>query len=204
MSSWPERHSLLRSTVVTIPGRGDLSPPHRASGLGRVLVVVVVVALLAAGGYAAYRGLTGSSSGPSASALPLCPRRTVVAVRPPHSRRVTVMNATQRDGLAATVADELEKRGFDVTSIGNTPAVVRGVAIVRYPAGHRMLADDVASQITGATLVRAAKQSTVEIDLGPRFTSLAKPRQAKLAFDRMQAGPTPSPTPGTCRPRGTP
>jgi hypothetical protein len=203
MSSWHVGDSLLRSTVVTIPGRGDLSPPRHQTRAGRVLVVVVVLVLLAAGGYAAYRGLNGPSAGPSASRLPLCPRRTVVAVRQPGSRRLTVMNATQHDGLAADVSDELEARGFHIVSVGNTPAVVRGVAIVRYPAGHRLLAEDVASQITGATLVRASGHPIVEVDLGPRFQSLAKPRQAKLAYARMQSrSVTRSPSPGTCRPRG--
>ena len=69
---------------MTIPGRGDLSPPRRQSSLGRWLVTVLVLALLAGGGYAAFLGLSGGSSNSSAPPLPLCPLPTAPPAAPTH------------------------------------------------------------------------------------------------------------------------
>ena len=83
-------------------------------------MTVLVLALLAGGGYAAFLGLSGGSSNASAPPLPLCPVPSRSPV-PTHvgPLRLTVMNATERSGLAAEVAAALQDRGFNVTSVGN-------------------------------------------------------------------------------------
>jgi LytR cell envelope-related transcriptional attenuator len=187
---------------VTIPGLGDLAPPHRHVPVGRWLVTVLVVALLAGGGYAAFLGLSGGSHS-SASQLPLCPppSKSPVALKP-GPLRLTVKNGTERNGLAASVQIDLENRGFKVTSIGNTVLMKKGVATVRYSADRRLVADKVAAQIKGAILVLAGGHGVVELDLGPKFHALATPKQAKAAYRRLLPQTTPAPTPSTsCRPR---
>jgi hypothetical protein len=190
---------------VTIPGRGDLSPPHRRSSLLRWLVALLVLVLLAGGGYAAFLGLSGGSSPTStASKLPLCPVPSPRAVTG-HTGplRLTVENATNHNGLAASVAADLTRRGFHVISVGNTVLMTSGVARVRYSKGRRLVADRVAAQIKGSTLVRAGGHGVVELDLGPAFRSLSTPAQAQLAYTRSLPQADSTAIPGrTCQPRG--
>jgi hypothetical protein len=188
---------------VTIPGLGDLSPPHRHAPVARWLVSLLVLGLLAGGGYAAFLGLSGGSSDSATSQLPLCPAQPkLTATKNPGPLRLIVDNATQRDGLAAEVAADLENRGFHVLKIGNTTSPIKGVARVRYSADRRLVADKVAAEIKGATMVAAAGHGVVELDLGPKYHALASPKQARIAYQRA-VRPTPTPTPtGGCRPRG--
>jgi hypothetical protein len=190
---------------VTIPGLGDLSPPRRQLPIGRWVVTVVVLLLLAGGGYAAYLGLSGGSSNSTASQLPLCSVPTGSTSLPASSReplRLTVKNATERNGLAASVSAQLNKRGFHVISIGNTALMTTGVATVRYSKDRRLVADRVAAEVRGAILVVAGGHGVVELDLGPQFRALSTPAKARLAYLRLVPTAAPSPTPTTsCRPR---
>lgn len=188
---------------MTIPGLGDLSPPRRQVPIGRWVVMVLVLALLVGGGYAAFLGLSGGSPTPSASKLPLCPPPTKLApIGKAGPLRLIVKNSTQRVGLAAEVAADLENRSFHVVKIGNTIVAGKGVATVRYSADRRLVADHVAAQIKGSTLVVAGGHGVVELDIGPKFHALLTPRKAKIAYRQLVARPAPSSTPGgTCRPR---
>jgi hypothetical protein len=188
---------------VTIPGLGDLSPPHRHAPIGRWLVTILVFALLAGGGYAAFLGLTGGSSGASASKLPLCPLPTKLAAPPAAGPlRLTVKNATERNGLAARVAAELTNRAFHVLSVGNAVKISSNVATVRYSPDRRAVADKVAAQIQGSTLVDVGGHGVVELDLGMKFHALATPLEAKVAYLRLLPHPAVTPTASpTCRPQ---
>lgn len=89
---------------------------------------------------------------------------------------VNVYNATSRDGLAAGVAEDLRARGFDVRTVANDPrgAEVTGVAQVRHGSAGQDGARSVAAHVTDAQQVRdGRKRATVDLVLGPRFTSLA-------------------------------
>jgi hypothetical protein len=169
-------------------------------------VTALVLALLAGGGYAAFLGLTGGSSSGGAASLPLCPVPTAAPTSHSTAKagplRLTVENATERDGLAAEVAADLQTRGFHILSIGNAVLMHKGVAVVRYSPDRRLVADRVAAQFKGATLVAVGGHGVVELDVGPKFKALATPAQAKLAYLNLQAPATPTPTPsGSCRPR---
>jgi LytR cell envelope-related transcriptional attenuator len=167
----------------------------------RWVVTVLVLALLVGGGYAAFVGLTGGSSTSGASKLPLCPPAPSAA-QPTSPLRLTVENATTRNGLAAAVASDLHRRGFHVTSVGNTTLMTKGVAIVRYSPNRRLVADRVAAQIPGARTLLAGGHGVVELDLGPGFRALASPAQAQHAYLALAPKPTASPAAGRgCRPR---
>jgi len=173
--------------------------------IGRWLVGLLVVVLLAAGGYFAFLGLSGGSSKSNGSTLPLCPvGSTAVHAPNPGPLRLTVKNATLRNGLAALVRTQLRKRGFHVISIGNTVLMKHGVAAVRYSADRRLVADKVAAQFAGATLLPAGGHGVVELDLGPGYRALVSPAVAAAAYLRLSPHASPSPTPtatGSCRPR---
>lgn len=170
----------------------------------RWLVGLLVVMLLAGGGYAAFLGLSGGSpTTTGVTKLPLCPVSSRVVARHVGPLRLTVENATNHNGLAASVAADLTSRGFHVLSIGNTVLMSRGVATVRYSKDRRLVADRVAAQIKGSTMVPAGGHGVVELDLGPAFRALSTPAQAQLAYLHSLPRSSPTATPGrSCRPRG--
>jgi hypothetical protein len=169
----------------------------------------LVLALLAGGGYAAYRGLSGGSGSPSAATLPLCPKGG--APTPHHNQppipqsKVTVYNASLITGLATQVATELRQRGFAIGQIGNAAKVGKGIATVRYSADRKLEATKLAAEVSGAKLVAVSGTHVVELDINPKFTALAAKRAAAHAFQTAAASqhllsPAPTPTP-TCRAR---
>jgi hypothetical protein len=200
---------------VTIIGRGDLMPRRRRRHYGRYVTVALVVILLGGGGYAAYRGLKNTHSTSPGATLALCKKGAPRAAGspPPASAKtgkttIVVDNATLVSGLAAQVAGELRTRGFTIASVGNTAARGRGVATVRYSPDRKVVGEQLAAQIKGATLVEAAGSKRVELDVGPKYTALRSTRAAGAALrklvaaDAASASPSPSATPTpTCRPR---
>jgi hypothetical protein len=192
---------------VTIPGRGDLSPPHRHVPIGRYLTILVVLALVAGAGYAGYRGLHRGTSDRPGAKLALCPKASVTPTKAAPGPKVDVLNASLVTGLATEVAHELRHRGLRVGSVGNAAAVGKGVATVRYSADRTLWGLHLAAEIPGAKSLPVAGHGVLELDLNPKFTALASKRAAAAAFRRAVASahlatPSPTPTPSpTCRPR---
>ena len=100
----------------------------------------------------------------------------------PRAVHVRVYNATERSGLARTVAGQLGSRGFRVSGTGNDPLEsirsVEGVAEVRYgpvgAAGARLLH----LYLPGSQLLPDSRaDGVVDVALGPRFSALASPAQ---------------------------
>jgi hypothetical protein len=182
---------------MTVPGRGDLSPPHRHLHWGRWLGAVLVIVVLAAGGYVAAAALRNNngSSPPSAGHRP-CPTSSWSPPAEDGSVHMVVLNATSRSGLAATVAGELRRRGFHVNSVGNAPALMAaGIARVGYGTGRLSEAQAVDTQISGATLVHDGRVAVVRLELGPAFHGLRTLEAARAARARLVAArPTPAAT----------
>lgn len=93
----------------------------------------------------------------------------------PSQVEVNVYNATDRDGLAARVAEQLKKRGFDVKTVANDPkrADLEGAGELRYGSNGRKGAGLVA-QHTGEFQKKqdVRKRTSVDVVLGPTFTQL--------------------------------
>jgi hypothetical protein len=183
---------------VTIPGRGDLSPPRRRHHPLRWLAVLVVLAVLAGAGYAGFRHFHASSpSRPAAAArLPVCHASGGNALfAAPGQVRLRIRNGSLQTGLAAKVRSELRRRGFHVGSIGNALTVGHDVAVVRYPPAQLRAARSVAAQVSGAVALQPAPGAgLVELDLGLRFGGLQSVAAARSAERRLLAGASPSPT----------
>jgi hypothetical protein len=127
----------------------------------------------------------------------------------PNRVQLRIYNATAREGLAKTVAAQLDSRGFAIIATENDPLAgirpVDGTAEVRYGAAGAKLAVQVRRQVPGATLYRDAREGTViDLVLGDAFrrlstaAELAKGRQGLLTPTRGPAGPTgasPAPSP---------
>jgi hypothetical protein len=125
----------------------------------------------------------GASESPAASGKPLPAPSTIT---------VDVFNSTDRQGLAKTTADELERRDFVIGDVANDPLddPIAGTAEVRYgPKGKRQ-ATVVAAQVPESTLVNDKRaDKTVSLALGEAYDGLATPEQVAA-----QLSPSPSPT----------
>ena len=91
---------------------------------------------------------------------------------------VEVLNATSRSGLAGTVGDELEVRGFTVVDVGNFAGPVAEPAQVRFPAGAEPAALAVAAHLEGAVVVADPQVTVVTAVLGDAWTGVATLDQA--------------------------
>lgn len=124
----------------------------------------------------------------------VCPTPEVTAA-PVAEVTLAVLNSTDRAGLAASTAEQLQERGFTVGSIGNDAGgQLDGVAVVRHGPEGLLAARTVAAQVAGAELVDDGRAGTaVELSLGAGFTGLRPPEEAAAA-----AGPAPVESPAGC------
>ena len=181
-------------------GDRDLAPPRRRGGRRRTsrgLLLLLVVVVLAAGAASAWRFVQRDDDADVAAPRMRCPSTAppppVVA---PAQVRVNVYNATQRRGLASTVATQLKKRGFTVGEVANDPLKrsVTGLAEVRSSAAGTDAARTVVAQVGQVVLVPdQRKDASVDLVLGATFKALVSPAAAAAAIT-----PTPSPRPVGC------
>lgn len=109
----------------------------------------------------------------------VCPTPQITAA-PAEQVTLTVLNSTDRNGLAAQTAEQLQARGFTVGSVGNDAAgPIEGSAVVRHGPEGLLAARTVAAQVDGAQLVDDGRAGTaVELSLGAAFGGLRAPEEA--------------------------
>ena len=182
--------------------RGEGARPlrqRRGRGGGRrVAAVVVTLLLLVTLAVLAWQSTRGGDD-PDVSARPepTCPvPSTPPAALAPKEVRVNVYNATDRRGLAAKVAGQLERRGFDVRKVDNDPLgrTVTGAAEVRHGDAGAAGGRTVAAQVGAVVAVPDGRPGgSVDLVVGTGFTGLAAPAEVAAALS-----PSPSPTPSGC------
>ena len=95
----------------------------------------------------------------------------------PETTRVNVYNASDRVGLAGSVARSLRDRGFVIAKVANDPSSRKApkVAEIRYGAKGEAQAKLLRSTLPkGTTLVKdKRKVATVDLALGAKYTTLA-------------------------------
>ncbi|MDP9396838.1 MAG: LytR C-terminal domain-containing protein [Actinomycetota bacterium] len=117
---------------------------------------------------------------------------------PPERVTVNVYNATDRQGLAAQVADDLEKRGFRIKKVGNAAAKadVPGPAEVRSGPKGDAAKVALAAHVDAETLVTdVRKDTTVDLVIGRSFQQLLTPQDAAAA---LAPAPVAAPRPAGC------
>lgn len=184
-------------------GRGGRRVRNQDTSRLRALVVFLV--LLIGGALAAWYVVHRDDSrlGASATERPACVASGVPGSLPVASIRVRVLNATARNGLAASVAAELKRRGYGVTGIGNDSSTVTGPASVRYGPAGATAAKAVAALVPGS-VAQPDRRTGADVDLvlGDRFTQLAAaPTSAASASCTT---PTASASAQPARPTGSP
>lgn len=184
-------------SMLTPRGIGGQLKPRRGRGR-RLLPVVLVIVLLAAAGAGAWWFTTQRGSGkvtatPKPTCPPTVPPPTVV---PATQVKVNVFNATGRKGLAAEVATELHRRGFQIGTTANDPLKrnITGVAEVRASTAGKDAERTVAAHVGQVVAVPdQRKDPSVDLVLGASFKGLVPPPQAAAAL-----APTPAPRPSGC------
>jgi hypothetical protein len=95
----------------------------------------------------------------------------------PETTRVNVYNASDRVGLAGSVARSLRERGFVIAKVANDPSSRKApkVAEIRYGVRGEAQAKLLRSTLPkGTTLVKdKRKVATVDLALGAKYTTLA-------------------------------
>lgn len=186
--------------MLTPRGVGGHAPVRRGKGRRRFLkrlLVLLLVSALGAGGW--YYLLRADPTTKTATASPSksCPAPSPTPTTAPAAQvRLNVFNATERRGLALTVATELRKRGFKVGKVGNDPAnrTVTGVAEVRSSTMGAAAARTVSAQVDAFVVVPdQRKDASVDLVVGAAFKALRTPAQATAASQ-----PTPAPKPSGC------
>ena len=160
----------------------------------QAVVFGLLIAALAVGGLGAVAVFTGgldspftrpfTTRAPEATATPTpppCPPEGTLPVAYGQIQ-VTVLNATQRAGLAGRTGEALTARGFVVLGTGNSPSPVPGVARISFGAAGVGAAYTLAAHVEGARLVLDSREDpTVDLAVGDEFTSLLDP--AVIALD---------------------
>ena len=123
--------------------------------------------------------------------------------------QVTVLNATNRSGLAAQTGEALTARGFAVIGTGNSPSSVPGAARISFGAAGVAAAYTLAAHLDGELLVLDARpDGTVDLALGEEFASLLDPavipldpnaplvgQEGCVPLDQAQTAVAPAPAP---------
>jgi hypothetical protein len=185
-----------------------------------VVLVAIGMVILFGAGYGLSRIIQGSGSsdaggtsaptdGSATSAAPEPQPCVTVTVTPgaglPSPAQVTsnVYNATDRAGLAASTAEELQVRGFLIGVIDNDPLAktITTVAEIRHGPSGEQAARLMSFYIPGAELVDdGRKDATIDTVLGAAYTSIAPQSEVDTAL----AAPSPSPSGPGCSPSAAP
>jgi hypothetical protein len=157
------------------------------------------------------------SDSAKATVLPTCsvsatPSVTVLPAAA--SVTVTVLNSTDKSGLAAQVTGFLAADGFKTGAAANdltSRAPVTGVAEVRYGPKGAAAAKLVSLYVPGSTLVLDTRtDASVDLALGAKYTAVLAPSDVAkaLASAKLSQLPAPSSTPaagsGAVKPSTTP
>ncbi len=203
---------------MSVPSGGPRSSARhrrRQSPVVAVVLVVIGMVILFGAGYGLSRIIqgsggtdAGSTTAPTGEATTSAPEPepcVTVTVTPgaglPSPSQVTtnVYNATDRTGLAAATAEELQVRGFLIGVIDNDPLAktVAGVAEIRHGPSGEQAARLMAFYLPGAELVDdGRKDATIDTALGAAYTAVAPQSEVDAAL----AAPSPSPSGPGCAP----
>ncbi|MFF1420659.1 LytR C-terminal domain-containing protein [Streptomyces sp. NPDC058280] len=166
-------------------------PRHRRRIVLAAVAAVVALGLAGWGTLQLIDVFTGDGKKNTAAGLkPDCKPSKAPARSLPKPGQITVnvYNATPRDGLAQTTADELKKRGFLIGKVGNAPAAydkkVPGAGIL---LGATLTSDGpfsvLGTQLKGATS-KTDTRETADVDLiiGSAFKALTVQADADQAL----------------------
>jgi hypothetical protein len=154
----------------------EVSVSKRRKRRQLIVLGVVVLALFFAFWYAWSYYQADNSARASRPPPPTCAPYDPKVVTPDNTK-VNVYNATNRNGLAGSVARSLRDRGFVIGKVANDPSNRKppNVAEIRYgPKGEAQAKLLLTSQPKGTALLKDKRAgATVDLALGQKYTTLA-------------------------------
>ena len=165
-------------------------PPVRPRSGRRPLPPLIFLLVLAVAAVAVWWYVIRQEDHKAAAQQAAC--STVAAAPPslePASVSLRVYNATDKAGLATTVANSLKERGFTVGEIANDTSgrTVTGVGELRYGQPGKDTAAYVKLFIPGAgDYPDTRATAVVDVVIGPDFTTLASPEDVTKALTPAQ------------------
>jgi hypothetical protein len=177
------------------PGSTGTEPGGRTAQLGRrpLPAIVLLAALTLLTALVWWRVLNNGTSTGSATS---CPTTAAHALPNPADVTLTVLNSTQRAGLAKSASTALTKLGFQVSGYANDigHAAIKGVGEVRYGADQKAAADLLTFYVPGATEVAlgANSEGKLVLSLGQAFRAPRTTPQAAAAMSSANVSAAPS------------
>ncbi|QCO96917.1 LytR family transcriptional regulator [Arthrobacter sp. 24S4-2] len=170
--------SELRATFVEPEDTGD-NPVRVRLRILHGAVLVLLVGLIAAAIIVALAIMNGQIKIPTAersrAAVSACPTATF-DYTPNDKVSLNVFNATNRPGLARSVADEFLARKFAVADVGNTQSGYRGVAAVISGAAGQSAAFSVQRNLPESDYFQDGRpDGSVDVILTGEFKELTAP-----------------------------
>ncbi|MDQ6849965.1 MAG: LytR C-terminal domain-containing protein [Actinomycetota bacterium] len=155
------------------------------------------------------RSEMAAPAGPSTCPSVSKPVAAPTVLPPPHTVSVLVLNATNRNGLAAKTQKLLKKRGFTVTPVANDgPAygghsIINAVGQIRYGPQSELAADLLRYYLPRAAMTATDSSSkTVILSLGTKYRKLTTAAQVAyrlkhegITLSARSTAPRPSPSP---------
>jgi hypothetical protein len=159
-----------------------------------VLTLVFLVGVVALGNWQQWWTIGGSAQ----ASTTICPEATVTQ---PRFTDVNVINGTDRKGLAAAVAKELQKRQFRVLTIATEEleGPIKGVVLVRYGEAGKLAARTVSLQFPSKVVMAKddREDETVDVVIGTKYKSMVSLKKGLAAI-------APKEDPKGCIPATTP
>lgn len=185
--------------TMPVPGDGRARRGARRHLTSAVTLAILLAFVVGAAWYG-WTSLTGDGDAPTTtSTAAACPTPLPADAPPAAAVQVNVYNATERAGLAARAAGQLQDRGFTVLDVANDPtgAAVEGIGQVRTGEAGRPLAAVLLAWVPGAALVVDARaEAVVDLALGPDFTDVAAAPGVPAGSELPpECTPTPEPAP---------
>ena len=142
----------------------------------RRTAITLLLTLLFLGGafYWAWSYIRDDGTG-EAGASPTTTATVTCGDNDPRAVTLNVYNASSRNGLAGSVAEELRSRGFTIGDVANDPlgAVFNAPAQVRYGEPGRQQAAMLRDVVEDEQVIRDERTTTdLDLVLGPNFTQL--------------------------------
>lgn len=111
----------------------------------------------------------------------------------PKAITVNVYNSTTRVGLASITSIDLKLRGFKIGVVESSSENLKGIGEIRFGANSRPAAQRLAAYVPGALIKqvkRNAKDTSVDLILGPAFGNIAPNEQAAAMLAIPSASPS--------------
>lgn len=143
-----------------------------------VFALVVLVGLVALGNWQQWWTIGGGTA-----AVTICPEQIVTQ---PRFTNVNVINGTDRKGLAAAVAKELQKRQFRVLTIATEEQddPIKAVIQVRYGEAGKLAARTVSLQFPTKIVMTQDDRvdDTVDVVIGEKYKGMVGGKQGAAAI----------------------